>query len=57
MSLAGDSVVYILVLLAVLAVVAGIMYAVAHMSKRTDGTAAGAYQDTSAQGTGTHRTA
>jgi hypothetical protein len=33
MSLAGDAVVYILILIAVLAVVAGIMYAVGHTRK------------------------
>jgi hypothetical protein len=61
MSLVGDTVVYILVLLAVLAIVAGIMYAVARVWKpppeETHTHAARADQDTPGQGTGTQQTA
>jgi hypothetical protein len=61
MSLVGDTVVYILVLLAVLAIVAGIMYAVARVWKppleETHTRATRAYQDEPGQGTGTQRTA
>jgi hypothetical protein len=61
MSLVGDTVVYILVLLAVLAVVAGIMYAVAHRWKpqpeETHIRATRAYQDELGQRSGTQPTA
>lgn len=54
MSLAGDSVVYVLVLLAVLAVVAGVMYAIPHLWKPSqDQTRAGGTH----AGQDTHRTA
>lgn len=49
MSLIGDAVVYILILIAVLAVVAGIMYAVGHLWKpvpeESQTRATRAYQD------------
>jgi hypothetical protein len=61
MTLVGDTVVYILVLLAVLAVVAGIMFAVARVFKpppeEIHTRATRAYQNMSGQGTGTQRTA
>jgi hypothetical protein len=61
MSLTGDAVVYVLVLIAVLAVVAGIMYGVARMWKpepeESQIRATRAYQDALGQGPGTQRTA
>jgi hypothetical protein len=61
MSLLADAVVYILVLIAVLAVVAGIMYGVAHLWKpspeESQNRATRAYQDALGPGPGTQRTA
>lgn len=61
MSLTGDAVVYVLVLIVVLAVVAGIMYGVARLWKpvpeESQIRATRAYQDTLSQGSGTERTA
>ncbi len=61
MSLTGDAVVYVLVLIAVLAVVAGIMYGVAHLWKpppeESQVRATRAYQDTLGQASDTQRTA
>jgi hypothetical protein len=61
MSLIGDAVVYVLILIAVLAVVAGIMYGVAHLWKpvpeESQIRATRAYQDALDQGPGTRRTA
>jgi hypothetical protein len=61
MSLTGDAVVYVLVLIVVLAVVAGIMYAVARLWKpvpeESQIRATHAYQDAQSQASGTERTA
>jgi hypothetical protein len=61
MSLLGDAIVYTLVLIAVLAVVAGIMYGVAHLWKpspeESQTRATRAYQDALARDQGTQRTA
>jgi hypothetical protein len=61
MSLTGDAVVYVLVLIAVLAVVAGIMYGVAHLwqpePEESQIRATRAYQDALGQGPGTQQTA
>jgi hypothetical protein len=61
MSLTGDAVVYVLVLIAVLAVVAVIIYGVAHVWKpppeESQIRAARAYQDAVGQGPGPQRTA
>lgn len=61
MSLTGDAVVYVLVLIVVLAVVAGIMYGVARLWKpapeESQIRATSAYQDALSQASGTERTA
>jgi hypothetical protein len=61
MSLTGDAVVYVLVLIAVLAVVAGVVYGIAHLWKpppeESQIRATRAYQDALGQGPGTQRTA
>jgi hypothetical protein len=61
MSLTGDAVVYVLILIAVLAVIAGIVYAVARVWKPTPEEsqirATRAYQDAQSQAPGTQRTA
>ena len=61
MSLAGDAIVYVIVLIAVLAVVAAIMYGVAHVWKpvpeESQIRATRAYQDALGQGPGTQPTA
>jgi len=61
MSLIGDAVVYVLILIAVLAVVAGIMYWVARVWKpapeESQTRAIRAYQDALSQGPGTQPTA
>ena len=61
MSLAADAVAYVLILIAVLAVVAGIMYAVAHVWKpapeESQIRTIRAYQEALGQGPGTQRTA
>jgi hypothetical protein len=61
MSLAGDAVVYILILIAVLAVVAGIMYAIGHQRKpipdESQVRATPADQEALGQEPGTQRTA
>jgi len=61
MSLIGDALVYVFVLIAVLAVVAGIMYWVAHAWKpapeESQVRATRAYQDAVSQGPGAQRTA
>ncbi len=61
MSLTGDAVVYVLVLIAVLAVVAGVVYGIAHLWKpppeESQIRATRAYQDAQGQGPGTQRTA
>jgi hypothetical protein len=59
MSLTGDAVVYVLVLIVVLAVVAGIMYAVARLRKpapESQISATRASQDALSQASGTERT-
>jgi len=60
MSLTGDAVVYILILIAVLAVVTGIIYWVAHLWKpvpeESQIRATDAYQDALGQEPGTQRT-
>jgi hypothetical protein len=57
MSLIGDAVVYVIILIAVLAVVAGIMYAVGHLWKpkpeESQVRATRAYQDALGRGSGT----
>jgi hypothetical protein len=61
MSLIGDTVVYVLVLIAVLAVVGGIMYGVAHLWKPAPEEphirATRAYQDALGQGPGSPQSA
>ena len=61
MSLTGDAVVYVLVLIVVLAVVAGIMYGIARLRKpapeESQIRATRAYQDALSQASGTERTA
>jgi hypothetical protein len=61
MSLTGDAVVYVLVLIVVLAVVAGIMYGIARRWKpepeESQIRATRAYQDALSQTSGTERTA
>ena len=60
MSLAGDAIVYVLILIAVLAVVAGIMYVVARVwrpsPEESQTRATRAYQDAVGAGPGTERT-
>jgi uncharacterized membrane-anchored protein len=60
MSLTGDAVVYVLILIAVLAAVALIMYGVAHLWKpppeESQIRATRAYQDVLGQGSGTQPT-
>ena len=60
-SLAGDAIVYILILIAVLAVVAGIMYAVAHRwgptPEESQTRATRAYDDATGHTAGAERTA
>ena len=55
MSLTGDAVVYVLILIAVLAVIAGIMYAVARLwgpsPEESQVRAGHAYQDATGRGT------
>ena len=61
MSLMGDAIVYVLILIAVLAVVAGIMYAVARLwgpsPEESQARATRAYEDAVGQGSGSQRTA
>ena len=61
MSLAGDAIVYILILIAVLAVVAGIMYAVAHRwgptPEESQTRATRAYEDATGHSAAAQRTA
>ena len=61
MSLMGDAIVYVLILIAVLAVIAGIMYAVARLwgpsPEESQTRATRAYEDAMGHGAGTERTA